>query len=480
MDSCNENIPSGLTGSSLRINQFTTDQSILVNAVQARELILLSPDNELPDVARLLRTQGWRVLSVPNITALESLTAAKECHVGLVCLDKLDDSELANVEEYLLRNRHTEWIALVSSQALHVELVCKFIKCLCFDYHLKPVDINRLLASIGHAHGKAMLGAGGWQASESESVGRFGMIGSSSVMKELYRKIEKIHSVDEPILIGGESGTGKELVARAIHQLSARCNEPFITVNCGALPSNLIQSELFGHERGAFTGAHQRKIGRIEAAASGTIFLDEIGDLPMELQVNLLHFIQNKTIERVGSNTSITVDARVIAATHVNLPKAIAEGRFREDLYYRINVLHVTVPPLRERGSDISLLAREYFKRFSHDKKHPAQGFSQQALRAVKLHAWPGNVRELINRIRSAIVMSENHLLQPADLGFNQQADKPNGVTLEYSRGKADAELLRQVLNSNHDNVLEAARELGISRATMYRLIKKFREKMDI
>lgn len=295
-------------------------------------------------------------------------------------------------------------------------------------------------------------------------------------MEEIYRSVEKIHSINEPVLISGESGTGKELVARAIHQQSPRRDKPFIAVNCGALPSNLIQSELFGHERGSFTGAHQRKIGRIEAASEGTIFLDEIGDLPMELQVNLLHFLQDKKIERVGSNVSISVDARVIAATHVDLPKAIAQGNFREDLYYRINVLNLKMPPLRERGEDIILLAQEFFRRFSQDRVLAAQGFSQQTLHAMKLHSWPGNVRELINRVRSAMVMSENRMLQPMDLGLDRKSERKDGISLESSRNRIEQERLQHVLSRNRNNVTEAARELGVSRATMYRLIRKFKE----
>ena len=462
-----------LTGSSSVISGFLLDEN--EDAVPGRKLILLSPGNEFQDIVQSLYLGGWGVFEVSNITALEASNAAKACHVGLVCLDRLDDSGLAHVEEYVRSNWHTEWIALASPDALHSRAVCRFIKSFCFDYHIRPVDMGRLLMTVGHAYGKARLGKE--RQAEIGTVGRFGMIGNSSAIEEIYRNIEKIHSISEPVLIGGESGTGKELVARAIHQLSHRHDKPFIAVNCGALPPSLIQSELFGHERGAFTGAHQRKIGRIEAASGGTIFLDEIGDLPMELQVNLLHFLQDKTIERVGSNHSIAVDARVIAASHVDLPKAIAQGRFREDLYYRINVLHMKVPPLRERGDDIILLAQEYFKRFSKDRKYPAHGFSQESLRVMEHYAWPGNVRELINRVRHAMVMSESRLLLSADLGLDQPVGKPNGATLGSSRGKADQEYVQRVLISNHNNVSEAARELGVSRATMYRLISKFSEK---
>ncbi len=472
MDACSEASLSGLSRSLLGADGIASENSFLSNKEQERKLLMISSVEEFKDVVQFLKSEGWEVIQASNAAALNSLKGVKECYVGLIGLDRIIDSELADMEAFMLSNRQIEWISLLSQDGLHLDSVCRFIRRYCFDYHLRPVDRDRLLMAAGHAYGKSMLGRKLSRA--DQYLGCFGMVGTSPVMEEIYRSVEKVHSISEPVLISGESGTGKELVARAIHQLSPRRDKPFIAVNCGALPPNLIQSELFGHERGSFTGAHQRKIGRIEAASGGTIFLDEIGDLPMELQVNLLHFLQDKKIERVGSNVSIPVDARVIAATHVDLPKAIVQGNFREDLYYRINVLNLKMPPLRERGEDITLLAQEFFKRFSKDRAVAPQGFSQQALHAMKLHAWPGNVRELINRVRSALVMSENRLLQPIDLGLDRKTE--TGITLESSRKRIEQERLQYVLNRNRNNVTEAARELGVSRATMYRLIKKFRE----
>ncbi len=216
------------------------------------------------------------------------------------------------------------------------------------------------------------------------------MIGNSIAITKLLSGIKKIARVDAPVLINGESGTGKELAALLVHKRSKRAREPFIAINCGALPANLIQSELFGFEKGAFTGAHQSKKGLIEAAERGTIFLDEIGDLPLELQINLLRFLQEKTFSRIGSTQSIPADVRVIAATHVNLEKAIAEGRFREDLCYRLNVLHVTAPPLRERDDDILLLAQHFFDKFSKERGAAnLRGFSHRGLQALIAHDWP-------------------------------------------------------------------------------------------
>ena len=440
--------------------------------MSGRKVILLSPENGFSHLLPHLNSEGWGGLAASNIAGVGTLLNKNKCSVGLVDLDHWGDFELAEMEEFVLANRSMEWIALVSHDSLQSESMRKFIKDLCYDYHLHPIEMDRLLVTMGHAYGKAELGCEG--QNKKKASGSHGMIGNSPAMQKLYRTLEKINGFNEPVLIGGESGTGKELAARAIHQLSSRHAMPFVAVNCGALPPSLIQSELFGHERGAFTGAHQRKIGRIEAAAGGTIFLDEIGDLPIELQVNLLHFLQDKTIERVGSNLKITVDARIIAATHVNLEEAIEHGRFREDLYYRLNVLQLNIPPLREREGDIVLLAEEYFKRFSQEKKCSAQGFSKQTLLLMNRYPWPGNVRELINRVRRAMVMSESRLLVPADLGLDKRTPGRDVIKLENARVKADQELVLRALNSNHNNVSEAARELGVSRATMYRLISKF------
>jgi len=250
--------------------------------------------------------------------------------------------------------------------------------------------------------------------------------------------------------------------------------EPFIAVNCGALPTNLIQSELFGHEKGAFTGAHQRKIGRIESAAGGTLFLDEIGDLALDLQVNLLRFLQEKTIERVGGTEKIHVDVRVIAATHVDLERAVKEGRFREDLYYRLNVLHLNVPSLREREQDIELLARFFFDKFAKEKNRNVKGFRRDTLQAMNDYEWPGNVRELINRIRRAMVMCDNRLITTADLGLERRLSQRRLTTLDEARTRAEKEAIQYSLRFNRNNVSQAARQLGVSRVTLYRLMEKY------
>jgi DNA-binding NtrC family response regulator len=274
-----------------------------------------------------------------------------------------------------------------------------------------------------------------------------------------------------PVLVLGESGTGKELAARAIHQHSGRASGPFVPVNCGAIPVNLVQAELFGHERGAFTGAHQRRIGSIESAAGGVVFLDEIGDLPLESQASLLRFLQDRSIVRVGAARPVTVDARVIAATHVDLAEAVRRGRFREDLYYRLNVLHAQMPALRERGADVALIAQRVL-RDSAPPHARAVAFSPRALQAMERHAWPGNVRELINRVQKAVVMCEGPCIGPEDLGLHA-AGTAGMSMLETLRTAGQRELVLRALDGNRYNVAATARQLGVSRVTLYRLLRR-------
>ncbi len=259
-----------------------------------------------------------------------------------------------------------------------------------------------------------------------------------------------------------------------MHRQSQRHAKPFVAINCGAIPEHLIQSELFGHEKGAFTGAHQRKIGRIEAANGGTLFLDEIGDLPMELQANLLRFLQEKHIERVGGSQPIPVDVRVLAATHVNLEAAVEKGAFREDLYYRLNVLQVVTAPLRERHGDVAMLANHFSRFYSQETGRRPRSFSEEALVAMGQHPWPGNVRELANRVRRGLVLAEGRQIEAADLGLQgQQVMSAPMATLEDYKHRAERQALCDVLNRHSDNLSVAARVLGISRPTFYRLLHK-------
>lgn len=394
-----------------------------------------------------------------------------DIHVGMIQFTAGGEAEADRVEALIAGSNGVEWIALVPPALLADKAICRLLKARFFDYHTLPVDAPRLLLSLGHAFGKGRLVAR--LESPIQDTGKYGMIGVSKVMRDLYRSIEKTSGVDAPVMIDGESGTGKELVARAIHQLSSRRGGPFVAVNCAALPATLIQSELFGYEKGAFTGAQQTKIGRLEAASGGTVFLDEIGDLPMELQVNLLRVLQNQMIERLGSNREIQLNVRVIAASHVNLEKAVQQGRFREDLYYRLNVLRINSPPLREREGDIELLAKSFFEETSRESRGTAHGLSRETLSVMANYAWPGNVRELINKIRRAVIMSENRLLMPADLGLEKRVAPDVAMTLDQARERAEHDAIHRALRRNQNNVTAAAKQLGISRATLYRLIER-------
>ncbi len=334
----------------------------------------------------------------------------------------------------------------------------------------------------------------GASAGAEEAKGPY-LVGNSPVMRTIFETIRRFGPTDTPILITGESGTGKELAALAIHERSERASGPFIPINCAGLPPTLIGSELFGHEKGAFTGAYQRKIGRIEAAQGGTVFLDEIGDLPLELQPHLLRFLQEKTIDRVGGNRPISVDVRVVAATNMDLSKAIKDGRFREDLFYRLNVLTLDMPPLRERGDDIDLLSTFFLQKFGDEMNRPAHGFDPAAVRQLRLYGWPGNVRELVSCIRRAVVMSDGLKITARDLGFplGMQHGSParapvrphavNGhaaacapakrVTLKQAKREAEVNLLRGTLEQNGQNIKQTAEVLGVSRVTLYRLLKE-------
>jgi len=275
-------------------------------------------------------------------------------------------------------------------------------------------------------------------------------------------------------LITGESGTGKELVARAIHRQSGRRSGAFVAINCGAIPETLLESELFGYEKGAFTGAVQQRKGRIESARGGTLFLDEIGDIPLGLQVKLLRFLQNHEIQRLGGKETIIVDARILAATNIDLQKAINEGRFRENLYYRLCVVTIPVPPLRERGSDIPLLAREFLLKFSDEMKKPIKGFAPQAVDALTAYGWPGNVRELENRIKRAVVMTEGWYVTPENLELQSTALSFDTSTLKASRDHREKDLVRLAMEKAEGNVTRAASYLGVSRPTLYQLLARY------
>jgi two-component system NtrC family response regulator len=292
-------------------------------------------------------------------------------------------------------------------------------------------------------------------------------------MQEVFSSIRKVATTDVPVLIEGESGTGKELVARAIHRNSSRRDFPFVVINCGAIPETLLESELFGHEKGAFTGAHIQRRGRFEMAQRGTLFLDEIGELSLTLQVKLLRFLQEQKIERVGGREEIVVDARVLAASNKNLKQALKEGKFREDLYYRLGVVTISLPPLREREGDGLLLATAMLQRYARENGKKIFGFTPQGIRAIESYMWPGNIRELENRIKRAVIMAEGQKVTQTDLEFQSPYEKYEGRGLKEAREALERDFIQRALYKHKGSITHAASELGISRPTLYELMEK-------
>lgn len=344
-----------------------------------------------------------------------------------------------------------------------------------YDFLPKPIEMDALKIILKRAFYLAGLERENREMHDRLHASTFqGMLGASPQMQEVFSSIRKVGAAEVPVLILGESGTGKEMAALAIHKLSSRKDGPFIAINCGAIPEALLESELFGHEKGSFTGAHAQRLGRIETAENGTLFLDEVGELPLPLQVKLLRFLQEKTIQRVGGRKDISINARVVAATHVDLKKAMAEGKFREDLYYRLAVITIKLPPLRERQTDVLMLAQAFLKKFATELGKDARKFTQQALKAIEQHEWRGNVRELENRVRRAVIMAEGPRVTENDLELLPNV-KPAAVrTLKEAREAVERDLVASALQRNHGNISQTANDLGISRPTLYELMEKF------
>ncbi len=295
--------------------------------------------------------------------------------------------------------------------------------------------------------------------------------GSGGLLK-VCRDIEKIAPTNVPVLLLGESGTGKEAMARAVHDLSPRTKQPFVAINCGAIPENLLESELFGHERGAFTGAVKQTIGKIESAHKGTLFLDEIGDLPHPLQVKLLRFLQDQIVERIGGRQKIQVDVRIVSATNANLDDKIAQGVFRGDLLYRMNAFTIRIPPLRERGADIILLANFFLNRFNQEFGRNIRGFTEHATHAMNIHGWPGNVRELENRLKRAVVMADRRLIDAVDLELAPPAECLTDLDIRSARLRAERDVIQEAMLRSSNTLSVAARLLGVSRPTLYGLLE--------
>ena len=344
-----------------------------------------------------------------------------------------------------------------------------------YDFIEKPVQVEVLNIVLQRAVAMCRLEQENLALREREQGAAFHeILGDSPPMQRVFETIRRVAGSDISVLILGESGTGKELIARAIHRQSGRRDFPLIAVNCGAIPENLLESELFGHEKGAFTGAHAQRKGRIESAQGGTLFFDEVGELPLPLQVKLLRFLQEQCVERVGGREAIAVDVRMIAATNTDLAKAMHAGRFREDLYYRLEGVTIVAPPLRERGADIELLAKALLQRYADEYKKSLPRFTEQAINAIRRYNWPGNVRELENRIKRAVMMAEGRKLTLDDLEFGVPSAKSEGRTLKEVRETVEKDLIERVVARYAGNITKAATDLGISRPTLHQLLVKY------
>ncbi len=378
-------------------------------------------------------------------------------------------------------------VIMLSAQG-KVDVAIETLKLGATDYFSKPVDFAKLEVSVKNAIQTHDLSR---EVSRlREAVGKpvqfDNIISDNGSMQEVFKLVQKVMDNDICVLVLGESGTGKELIARAIHYNGNRKDEPFVIVNCASIPRDLLESELFGHEKGSFTGAHQRRIGKFEQAHGGTLFLDEIGELDLSLQAKLLRVIQSKQFERVGGNDTLTTDVRLVSATNRDLVKAVAQKQFREDLYFRLATFPIMLPPLRDRRSDILLLSEHFLKKFSAEVSKPGLGFSKKALKLLYEYPWPGNVRELENAIQRAVLMADGPAITDKDLplavvtfGSQEEASmsSPLSLGVEHIRSleKVKEEIVRLALKATEGNIVDAARRLKIGRATMYRLMKKYK-----
>ncbi len=342
------------------------------------------------------------------------------------------------------------------------------------DFYHKPVDAAILSIVVRRAFRiRELEEENGRLRERSGSMTIDGIIGMSDAMRGVCRSIEKVAPTSATVLILGESGTGKELLARALHRLSGRSRQPFVAINCAAIPDSLLESELFGYEKGAFTGAAKRTLGKLELATGGTVFLDEIGEMPASLQAKLLRVVQERTIERIGGRAPVPLDIRIICATNRDLDALIAEGGFRVDLYYRISEVTIKVPPLRERHGDGLLIAQFLLQQIAERFGKPTRGLAPDAIRAIQAHRWPGNVRELENRIKGAVILADSAVVTASDLGLQDPGENTQYLNLRVARQRVEVEAVRQALAFARGNLSRAAELLGVTRPTLYDLLEK-------
>ncbi len=439
-------------------------------------LLIVDDDEEIRTQMKWALTSDFEInLAEDRPGALEAYRKMKPAvtllDLGLPPRPNDPEEGLAALSE-LLAQDETAKIIVVSGQG-EKKNALEAVGTGAYDFLCKPIDPDELKLVLRRCIYVADLEKEYRELQRGTSAKVFeDMLGTSAQMQGVFAFIRKVAVTTAPVLLLGESGTGKEMAARAIHRRSARKDGPFVPINCNAIPENLLESELFGHEKGAFTGATMQRPGLVETAAKGTVFLDEIGDLPSSVQVKLLRFLQEQTFQRVGGRQELKCDARVIAATNVDLKNAISSGSFREDLYFRLAVVVITLPPLRDRSDDAVVLAQEFLQQAGVQNGKTNLAFAPDALRAVHRHNWPGNVRELQNRVKRAVIMADSRRISERDLEL-EGGNSPNAATLKEARESVEREMIQRALKRHLGRITSAATELGISRPTMYELMEK-------
>jgi two-component system, NtrC family, response regulator len=423
--------------------------------------------------------EGYKVICASDRSqAIEALRAHEPAVVtldlGLPPDPDGTDEGFATLAEILRLKPDTKVIVATGHGAR--ESATKAVSMGAYDFYKKPVDIDELGFIVARAFHLHEIEEENRRLESGAATMLGSIITAAPEMLKVAKTIERVASADVSVMLLGASGTGKELLARAVHEKSGRKGE-FVAINCAAIPENLLEAELFGYERGAFTGAVKSNVGKIELAQGGTLFLDEVGDIPLPPQVKLLRFLQERVIERIGGRQPIAVDTRIVCATHQDLDAMTADGRFREDLYYRLAEIVVKIPSLAERSGDAVLLARHFVNRFGRELKTSVQSLSQDAVEAIDAYGWPGNVRELENRIKRAVIMADGKSLTAADLDLPSAAaaDEPVAINLRAAREVADRRAIRQAMSRSDNNISSAAKLLGISRPTLYDLLKQYR-----
>jgi len=464
--------PKALTAEGLERERYSGGADVLP-CRDARRLLVVSSGSLPAQVEVALRAEGWELFYAADRPA--ALRVAQKTHllVGLVDLPQhFDEARFREVREIVTSLNGLEWIAALGREQIRRTDVRRFVVQRLRDFQLLPLDPSRLTVVLGHACGLASLRYA-LRRQRDLSETRFGMIGSSQPMRDLYAMIERVSATDLPVLICGESGTGKELVARAIHAQSDRAAGPFLALNCAAIPVPLLQSELFGHEKGAFTDANERKTGLLEAATGGTLLLDEIGEMPPPAQSSLLRFLEDGRVTPVGGVQARRTDVRIVAATNRRLEQSIADGDFREDLFYRLAVVTLRTPPLRERDGDIDTLAWHFLKEGGQRAGKLIEDLDEEALAVLRRHNWPGNLRELRSWMLEAALNCHGGRITARDLGRVERTPIQSQPVLNEVLENTQRTALEDALVSSAWNVAQAAQSLGVSRMTLYRLLAK-------